>query len=539
MVTLDRIPLHSSEEVRKINKEPTNKRLYFDVEKYVLEPLEDGRFTKLKMYVVHDGINNNKSNIDLSVLQNETTEASILDIPVLAHISTDDSDFGEHEMDYDEESQTITYIEKPIGLISSAKHDYHYEEIDGKTYAVVNGYIWNVYAQDAVDIINRDENIKLSVELVIDESIYDKKTKILDIKKFRYTGVTLLGKKYGTGMVNAHAELERFSQSNEYTEKVEELNNFLMRFSQDDEQESDNSDLDSTNKLNKEEDKNTVLKKKHEVAALFKLTVNQLYSELSRAMSKNTYITKNWYGESVERECFYLNDYDESFVYFVDVKENHMNKKAPYSLVGDNVTIDFEKSTRIKYSPIDWEDGTNEEDEINVINSLMSSQESIGVEALAKIEEVKVEKESLTVEFSEKIAEKDESIIQMGKTISEMELKFSSVEQSLSEKDEKILSLESDIAKYKEIEDIEKVESLFVEYSALISEDEKREFTEKRATFSSFDDFEKEVKSYVCDRLVKKAKEHKMNFISMGLPVDNETPEDKKPQSLWDRLGTK
>lgn len=523
--------------MRKIDKEPTNKRLYFDVEKYVLEPLEDSRFTRLKMYVVHDGINNNKSNIDLSVLQSETTESSILDIPVLAHISTEDEDFGEHEMEYDEEEKRITYIEKPIGLISSTNHNYHYEEIDGRTYAVVDGYIWNVYAQDAVDIINRDENIKLSVELVIDESTYDKKTKILDIKKFRYTGITLLGKKYGTGMVNAHAELEKFSDSSEFSEKVEELNSFLLKFSQSDEQESDmeKADLESYI-LSKEEDAK-VLKKKQEIAALFKLTVNQLYSELGRAMSKHTYLTQNWYGESVERECFYLNDYDESFVYYVDVKSDYMNKKAPYSLEGDNVTVDFESGTRIKYSPIDWEDGMAEEvEEVSIFKEIMSSVESIGADALVKVEEVKAEKESLATEFSEKIAEKDESIIEMGKTIAEMELKFTASEQLLVEKDEVINSLTSDIAKYKEEEDLEKVDGLFVEYSALISEDEKRELAEKRLTFSTFEDFEKEVKSFVCDRIIKKAKEHKMNFISMGLPIENETLEDKKPQSLWQRL---
>ncbi|ASA22747.1 hypothetical protein B9T62_19260 [Paenibacillus donghaensis] len=487
------------------------------------------------MYVTHDGINNNKSNIDLSVLQSEITESSILDIPVLAHILTEDEDFGEHEMEYDEIEKKITYIEKPIGLVSSKNHNYHYEEVDGRTYAVVDGYIWNVYSQDAIDIINRDENIKLSVELVIDESIYDKKTKILDIKKFRYTGITLLGKKYGTGMVNAHAELERFSETDEFSDKIEELNTFLMRFSQNSEQEpgDEKSNLESYT-LSKEEDK-VVLKKKQEIAALFKLTVNQLYSELSRAMSKHTYIDKNWYGESVERTCFWLNDYDESFVYYVDVKDNYMDKKAPYSLDGDNVNVDLDNCSRIKYSPIDWEDGMSDEDsETSATREMMSSLET---EALSKLEEIKVEKETMTTEFTEKITEKDESIIELGKTIAEMELKFTTSEQLLVEKDEAISSLTSEIAKYKEEEDIEKVDSLFVEYSALITEDEKRELTEKRATFSTFNDFEKEVKLFLYDRIVKKAKEHKMNFISMGLPIDNEAPDDKKTQSLWERLG--
>jgi hypothetical protein len=74
------------------------------------------------------------------------------------------------------------------------------------------------------------------------------------------------------------------------------------------------------------------------------------------------------------------------------------------------------------------------------------------------------------------------------------------------------------------------------EFTHLISEDEKVELREKRTQFSNFDDFKKEVKSFVCDRVIAKSKEVNPSFITMAL-VDNQLPEDnKKEESLWDRL---
>lgn len=514
--------------------ELTNNRMYFNVDKYELEMLEDSRFSRLKMYIVHDKLNNNKSTMDISVIKD--AEDSLINIPILANIIEADEDFGEHDMEYDEEEDRIEFIEKPIGLIPAVNHNYHYEDIDGKTYAVVYGYIWNIYAQDAASIINRDKDIKLSVEMLIDDSKYDEKTKILDIKKFRYTGITLLGKKYETGMVNAHALLQTFAKTSEDSAThLDELNNYLMKFSVTDQGvDLNNSNFDIDN-LEKEEDLQ-VPKRKEEIAMHFKLTSNQLNDELERVLRGYKFVTKNWYGESVERDCYYLRDYDESFIYFVDVKENYLNKKAPYSMKGDNVEIDFTEAKRIKYSPVDWSEGDDEE--ANVIVGFSSVLET---ESTEKVNQLKDEIETLTTTFTTQLSEKEDSILEMGKVITEVEAKFSQSSQLLEEKEKEIEKLNEEISKFKQAEDDEKVEALFAEYALLVTEEEKNDLKEKRAQFSTFELFQKEFKSFVCDRVVNKAKEHKVNFITMGLHNESEedVKESKKELSHWDRLQQK
>ncbi|WP_238791488.1 coiled-coil domain-containing protein [Paenibacillus sp. EKM207P] len=469
------------------------------------------------MWVSHDGLNNNKSNIDFDVLKN--AESSVVNIPILAHIEGDD--FGEHEMEYDEDEDKITYIEKPIGVISAVNNNYHYEEIDGRNYAVVDGYIWNVYAQDEMNIINNQEETKLSIEIVIDESEYNKETKILNIKSFRYTGVTLLGNKYGTGMINAHAKIEHFSLDDDFTKKMKELDSFLHHFTEANTQTKDSK-----------EDNVQLQKNKKEIAALFKLTTNQLYEEIDNALSKQKYIGTNWYGESVERCSYYLSDFDENYIYLCDVQDGYKYKKASYSMQGDNVVIDFDTLTRIKYSPVDWVDGDEADDAINTFKSTIDSISNEATEALNKEKNVK---ETLVAEFTEKIESKDEAILSLNQTLTEIKEKFTEFESQITNKDEKITELQEEISKFKEAEDAERMDELFNSYPTLLTEDEKTKFTEKRSAFATFSEFEKEVKSYVCDRIIETTKSKNFNFISMGLPDENEGSKDT-PKTVWDRL---
>ncbi|KAF6620448.1 hypothetical protein HFE03_07275 [Paenibacillus sp. EKM102P] len=494
-----------------------DKKATLFVENYEIEPLNDSRFSRLRMWISHDGVNNNKSNIDFDVLKN--AESSVVNIPILAHIEGDD--FGEHEMEYDEDEDKITYIEKPIGVISAVNNNYHYEEIDGRNYAVVDGYIWNVYAQDEMDIINNQEETKLSIEIVIDESEYNKETKILNIRSFRYTGVTLLGNKYGTGMINAHAKIEHFSLDDDFTKKMKELNSFLHHFN------------DANTQTDKSKEDNVQLQKnKKEIAALFKLTTNQLYEEIDNALSKQKYIGTNWYGESVERCSYYLSDFDENYIYLCDVQDGYKYKKASYSMQGDNVVIDFNTLTRIKYSPVDWVDGDEADDAINTFKSTIDLISSEATEVLNK---EKNEKETLVAEFTEKIESKDEAILSLNQTLTEIQEKFTEVESQITNKDEKITELQKEILKFKEAEDVERIDELFNSYPTLLTEDEKAKFTEKRSSFATFSEFEKEVKSYVCDRIIETTKSKNFNFISMGLPDDGEQNKET-PKTVWDRL---
>ncbi|MDY3109720.1 MAG: hypothetical protein SOW50_06350, partial [Lachnospiraceae bacterium] len=124
------------------------------------------------------------------------------------------------------------YKEVPIGVIPET-NNYSVEEYEGRNYVFVDGYIWRGYSNYAEDIINRDKNVKLSMEINVDEFFYNANEKVYNITDYRYTGITFLGSDYGTGMKNALATTETFAEKN-YTDQMlmimQELKDALATF---------------------------------------------------------------------------------------------------------------------------------------------------------------------------------------------------------------------------------------------------------------------------------------------------------------------
>lgn len=202
---------------------------------YSIQPFEDDRFLKIRLKFMHDGINPNGSNFDLDVIK--MAEPSISNIPILASIQKDAKDFGEHDVDIEEsfdeagnKQYKTVYYERPIGVVPAIGNNYHYEMIEGRTYAFVDAYIWKEYAQDEADILMRDKVKKMSMEIKIDDFSYDPKQKITNISRYAYMGLTLLGDKFGTGMLNARAEILSYSKNSEFSNIVSTLNK-VMKYS--------------------------------------------------------------------------------------------------------------------------------------------------------------------------------------------------------------------------------------------------------------------------------------------------------------------
>lgn len=532
----------------------SNERMKFHITKYSLEPVEDDRFLRLKMYVLHDGKNKNSSDFPQTVI--EDAESSILTVPILAHIFEEDADFGEHEMEYDEETEKITYIEKIIGTIPALGNNYHYEEVDGRNYVVVYGYIWTDYAADAVEIIERDQDIKISAELLIDQSKYNFKTKILNVEKFRYRGITLLGKKYGTGMYNTHAQVENFSlNSDEFESRVSELNKFLTKFSLS---ETDSSNIEILGEVkedlssnfaidiveeNKEINKEVKsVPKKKEIAATFSLTSMQMYSELSRVLGEITYIGQDWMGNACERIKYSLRDFDANFVYVVDCMNDYMDMKIPYSMSGDNFALDCDNASRVKYAPTDW-DGANEDPDYNdedeiVVMSLAKQVQEEGISA------IHTAKESMQAEFSlqletklnekdvEKETEKQEAVFAIN---AKLEEKQTEVEGLLAQMNELVEYKQFSINSARK----EKVDALFAAHVKHFKQEEIDELREKEPTFATFELFEKEFKSFAYDRIVQTFSDTpntKPLHTFVEIPENNKQEQVDAPKTIWDKL---
>jgi hypothetical protein len=86
----------------------------------------------------------------------------------------------------------------------------------------VTGYVFRGYANYGTDIIERDKDIKLSMEISVNDLSYDATNKVYNITDFKYLGITFLNKDFGTGMENAMATTETFAQD-DYKEKFIEI----------------------------------------------------------------------------------------------------------------------------------------------------------------------------------------------------------------------------------------------------------------------------------------------------------------------------
>ena len=176
----------------------------------------------------HDHINLNKSEIKEQDFKDNLPSSNLR--PILANIKKDEEtgelDFGSHDYhiekvkEVDENGKEFTvektvYDEQPIGVIDGSKTSIEYDEDAKVNRAVLHGYLYNEYCQDAIDILNRRGTVDCSVELVIRQMSMDGKTKSLVLNDFYVAGLTLLSAKTKPGMAGSNFKIEDFSLENE------------------------------------------------------------------------------------------------------------------------------------------------------------------------------------------------------------------------------------------------------------------------------------------------------------------------------------
>lgn len=192
----------------------------------------------------HDHINLNKSEIKPEVL--ESTLPSAMLRPILASIVVDENtgekDFGAHDFTIEEDedgNEVFKYIEQPVGVIFGENYIEN-DEDEGVNRAILHGYLFNGYCQDAVDIMNRRGSVACSVELSIREMSYNAADKVLTLDDFYVSGLTLLGASVKPGMRGSKLTIKdfckkgnkTFSQSDEkLIEMLEQLNTKIDKLS--------------------------------------------------------------------------------------------------------------------------------------------------------------------------------------------------------------------------------------------------------------------------------------------------------------------
>ncbi|MCE5220085.1 MAG: hypothetical protein LLF98_02155 [Clostridium sp.] len=201
------------------------------------ESFDSEKYIKMRLRVCHDGVNPNKSAFVVSDMEN--AKGSIKNIPILANVIFDEDgqpQFGGHDMELEsskvkEGEYKLIYKEVPIGLIpETCNHEI--SEYNGKNYVFVDGYVWKEYSNYAQDIIERDEDVKLSMEILVDAYNFNAKEKVFNITDYRYQGITFLNKDLGTGMENALATTGTFEENTKqrFILMMEELKETLSNY---------------------------------------------------------------------------------------------------------------------------------------------------------------------------------------------------------------------------------------------------------------------------------------------------------------------
>lgn len=244
----------------------------------------------------HTDLNVNGSNIESSVM--EAALPSFSNRPILGYIhkvTTDENpegqwEFYSHNM-HEDENGDVVYDEYPIGIIpESCNAQLVYDEEKKKTYCEVDGYIFEEYSK-AAEILQREEECSVSVELSIRELSYDAKQKFLNIEDFWFSGVTILGKtpqgnEVKPGMTGSNIKLADFSSKNnslfeDYESKMVELQARIENLETACFNKEQNS---SVHTLSKEGGNKESMTKFEELLAKYNKTVEDVtfdYSELS------------------------------------------------------------------------------------------------------------------------------------------------------------------------------------------------------------------------------------------------------------------
>lgn len=195
---------------------------------YEQSDFSDERFTKVRVKVMHNGLNLNNSRFSDAVI--EAAAPSLKNIPLLAFTKkvdgTDEADFAGHEFEFKitENGVKYIYLGRPIGMVPETNAYSYEEDEEGVKFVSVDAYIWNDYANEALDIVQRDGGKSVSMEVSVQD--YDSENGAgIDILEYKYNGIVLLGEDVPPAMKKARLDVAKFSMNS--------ISEFVSNFSRD------------------------------------------------------------------------------------------------------------------------------------------------------------------------------------------------------------------------------------------------------------------------------------------------------------------
>ena len=348
----------------------------------------DGRFTKVRIWMMHLGENYNGSIFEEDVVT--TAIPSLEYIPIVGFIeknSLKEDDFSDHRYiivrkDGDKERK---YAGTAYGVIlSSEDNNAHYEDRlcdDGETrkFLVVDGVMWNMFEKSS-EIINRDMIKSHSMELHPDTAKgYEDENNIFHFTEFSFRAACILGNDQESGMHNSTIEVQ-FTMSDFVKSVQSELSNKLKTYT---DFVKSNSNEGGT-QMEKPEGTNTD----------FSLTAMQQFGEIDSILSAHEQYRDRWGDLRIRYSAV---DIQGDEIICIDRAENYNYFGLKFTMDGDKPVIDFATKTRKKIEYADFIEGTQV---IEGAFSFAKELDEFCKVADSKIETVSSEKETAETNYS-------------------------------------------------------------------------------------------------------------------------------------------
>ena len=314
----------------------------------------DGRFTKVRIWLMHLGLNFNGSIFEKDIT--EEAFPSLAYIPIVGFIKANKSgedDFSNHKylITKKDGETTYTYAGNAYGsILSSADNNAHFEDRlcdDGitRTFVVVDGLLWNQFESSA-EIMNKDIVKSHSMELCDDDfEGFEDEDEVFHFTKFSFRAACILGSDYEAGMQNSTIEVQ-FTM-NDFVKNIQsELSNKLNAYSKY---------IEENAEIKQEEGGIIMAEPEQIIITDYALTLNEQFSEIRNIVSSHEQMRDYW-GDSVPK--YYVQDIQEDQVICVDREENYTYYGFVFTMDGDKPVIDFESKTRKKTQYVDFIEGT-------------------------------------------------------------------------------------------------------------------------------------------------------------------------------------
>lgn len=360
----------------------------------------DQRFTRVKIWLMHLGVNYNGTDFSKDVV--DKALPTLQYIPIVGFItrnSVNEDDFSQHKFVevLTANGKESKYLGQAYGVIlSDDDNNAHYEDRlcdDGetRTFLVVDGIIWNMF-EDGAGIINRDKIKSLSMELwqESEDSVdgYEDENGIFHVTDFSFRAACILGKDYEPAMENASIEVQdaicnyiktiQKELSSKYTSYCKDINI---------KNQGGNKTLDKNN---------------------YAQTVANLFSDIANIVEDAEQINNRW-GEKVPR--YWFADVQDSEVIVMDSADHYNFYGFPFTVNEDKPVIDFTVPKRKKLRYEDYGDGAQTDTSLNfekIVNDVLDASskriENANTEkeeALSNYEQMKTNYENLQNDFDE------------------------------------------------------------------------------------------------------------------------------------------